>query len=145
MWFQRYQKKMEVQQATKTAFMQYMKTKIGPDEEISAHLLDMIKNSLWTLQENAIPQLPIYDQLHQVNVCVICDRYITGTKICTGSKKHITFSSCQVKSPQFEWSAETVLPSDWSRFTSFTAISKSKSKEKWWLFVLLSVWKSFEE
>jgi hypothetical protein len=70
--------KIEVHQAAKTAFMHLMKTKIGPDEEIPENLLDIIKNSLSKPQENVISHLPIYDQLHQANICVICDRYITG-------------------------------------------------------------------
>ncbi len=70
--------KIEVYQSAKTAFMHLMKTKIGPDEEIPENLLDIIENSLSTPQENVIPHLPIYDQIHQANVCVICDRYITG-------------------------------------------------------------------
>jgi hypothetical protein len=94
--------KIEVYQSAKTAFMHLMKTKIGPDEEIPENLLDIIENSLSTPQENVIPHLPIYDQIHQANVCVICDRYITGINdLYWIKKKNITFSSCQVMYPYF--------------------------------------------
>jgi len=84
--------KIEVYQAAKTAFMHLMKTKIGPDEEIPENLLDIIENSLLTPQENVIPHLPIYDQLHQANVCVICDRYITGINDLYWIKKNTLLS-----------------------------------------------------
>ena len=72
--------------------MHLMKTKIGPDEEIPENLLDIIENSLSTPQENVIPYLPIYDQLHQANVCVICDRYITGINDLYWIKKNTLLS-----------------------------------------------------
>ena len=56
-----------------------MKTKIGQDEEIPDEILQMIHQSLSTEQNGRNIEIPLYDQLHQANVCVICDRFITGT------------------------------------------------------------------
>jgi hypothetical protein len=54
-----------------------MKTKIGPDEKIPDELLEKINTSLSSYKTENTVHIPIYDQLHQANVCVICDRFIT--------------------------------------------------------------------
>jgi hypothetical protein len=64
-----------------------MKTKIGQDETIPDDLLQMILQSLSTEQNGRNIEIPLYDQLHQANVCAICDRFITGTADLNWIKK----------------------------------------------------------
>jgi hypothetical protein len=70
---------IEVEHSTKRAFEHLMKTKVGPDEKIPDELLEKINASLSSYETEKSIQIPIYDQLHQANVCVMCDRFITGT------------------------------------------------------------------
>jgi hypothetical protein len=56
-----------------------MKTKIGADEKIPKYLLEQIKETISLAKNGQNIGVPIYDQVHQANVCVICDRIITGT------------------------------------------------------------------
>jgi hypothetical protein len=72
-------KNIEIENSVKKAFEHIMKTKIGQDETIPDDLLQMIHKSLTTEQNGRNIEIPLYDQLHQANVCVICDRFITGT------------------------------------------------------------------
>jgi hypothetical protein len=48
----------------------------------------MIHQSLSTAQNGRNIEIPLYDQLHQANVCVICDRFITGTADLNWIEKH---------------------------------------------------------
>ena len=70
---------IEVELSVKKAFEHLMKTKVGPDEKIPDELLEKINTSLSSYKTENTVHIPIYDQLHQANVCVICDRFITGT------------------------------------------------------------------
>jgi hypothetical protein len=70
---------IEVEHSVKKAFEHLMKTKIGPDEKIFDELWEKINTSLSSYESEKSIQIPIYDQLHQANVCVICDCFITGT------------------------------------------------------------------
>ena len=70
---------IEVEHSTKRAFEHLMKTKVGPDEKIPDELLEKINASLSSYETEKSIQIPIYDQLHQANVCVMCDRFIIGT------------------------------------------------------------------
>jgi hypothetical protein len=72
-------KLIEVELSVKKAFEHVMKTKVGPDEKIPDELLEKINTSLSSYKSEKSVQIPIYDQLHQANVCVICDLFITGT------------------------------------------------------------------
>jgi len=70
---------IEVELSVKKAFEHLMKTKVGPDEKIPDELLEKINKALSSYTTDNTVHIPIYDQLHQANVCVICDRFITGT------------------------------------------------------------------
>jgi hypothetical protein len=70
---------IEVEHSVKKAFEHLMKTKVGPDEKIPDELLEKINTSLSSYKSEKSVQIPIYDQLHQANVCVNCDCFITGT------------------------------------------------------------------
>ena len=72
-------KNIKIESSVKKAFDHIMKTKIGQDETIPHDLLQMIHQSLSTEHNGRNNEIPLYDQLHQANVCVICDRFITGT------------------------------------------------------------------
>ncbi len=69
---------IEVEIATKKAFEHLMKTKIGADEKIPENILEQIKDIISLPKYGQNIGIPIYDQVHQANVCVICDRFITG-------------------------------------------------------------------
>jgi hypothetical protein len=64
-----------------------MKTKVGHDETFPNDLLEMIHQSLSIDQNVKNIEIPFYDQLQQANVCVICDRFITGTADYIGLTK----------------------------------------------------------
>jgi hypothetical protein len=70
---------IEVERSVEKAFEHLMKTKVGPDEKIPDELLEKINASLSSHKSEKSVQIPIYDQLHQANVYVICDHFITGT------------------------------------------------------------------
>jgi hypothetical protein len=61
------------------AFEHIMKTKIGHDELIPDNIMEHIHQLLSTEEDKEKMEIPLYDQIHQANVCVICDRFITGT------------------------------------------------------------------
>jgi hypothetical protein len=81
-------KNIEIETAVKKAFEHIMKTKIGQDETIPDDSLQMIHQSLSTEQNGRNIEIPQYDQLHQANVCVICDRFVTGTADLNWIKKN---------------------------------------------------------
>jgi hypothetical protein len=56
-----------------------MKTKIAVDEKIPENIVKQIKDIISLPINGQNIGIPIYDQVHQANVCVICDRFITGT------------------------------------------------------------------
>jgi len=65
-----------------------MKTKIGADEKIPEYLLEQIKETISLPKNGQNIGIQIYDQVHQANVCVICDRFITGTAEIKWIKKN---------------------------------------------------------
>ncbi len=71
--------KVEIEGPMSKAFQHIMKTKIGHDEIIPDNILEHIHQSLSTEENGETIEIPLYDQIHQANVCVICDRFITGT------------------------------------------------------------------
>jgi len=81
-------KNIKIESSVKKAFDHIMKTKIGQDETIPDDVLQMIHQSLSTEQNGRNIEIPLYDQLHQANVCVICDRFITGTADLNWIKKN---------------------------------------------------------
>jgi hypothetical protein len=81
-------KNIEIESSVKKAFEHIMKTEIGQDETIPDDLLQMIHQSLSTEQNGRNIEIPLYDQSHQANVCVICDRFITGAADLNWIKKN---------------------------------------------------------
>jgi hypothetical protein len=81
-------KNIEIENSVKKANEHIMKTKIGQDETIPDDLLQVIHQSISTEQSGRNIEIPLYDQLHQANVCVICDRFITGTVDLNWIKKN---------------------------------------------------------
>jgi hypothetical protein len=80
-------KYIEIENSVKKAFEHIMKTNIGQDETIPDNLLQVIHQSISTEQNGRNIEIPLY-QLHQANVCVICDRFITGTADLNWIKKN---------------------------------------------------------
>jgi hypothetical protein len=64
--------KVEVEVSRLKAFQHVMKTKVGHDEIIPDNILDFIHQSLSTDKNEKNIEIPLYDQIHQVDVCVIC-------------------------------------------------------------------------
>jgi len=81
-------KNIEIENSVKKAFEHIMKTKIGQDETISDDILQVIHRSNSNEQNGRNIEIPLYDQLHQANVCIICDRFITGTADLNWIKKN---------------------------------------------------------
>jgi hypothetical protein len=79
---------IEVKIATKKAFEHIMNTKNGADEKIPEYLLEQIKETISLPKNGQNIGIQIYDQVHQANVCVICDRFITGTAEIKWIKKN---------------------------------------------------------
>ncbi len=79
---------IEVKIATKKAFEHLMKTKIGANEKYPENILEQIKEKISLPKNGQNIGIPIYDQVHQANVCVICDRFITGTADIKWIKKN---------------------------------------------------------
>ncbi len=65
-----------------------MKTKIAVDEKIPENIVKQIKDIISLPINGQNIGIPIYDQVHQANVCVICDRFITGTAEIKWIKKN---------------------------------------------------------
>ncbi len=57
-------------------------------ETISDDILQVIHRSNSNEQNGRNSEIPLYDQLHQANVCIICDRFITGTADLNWIKKN---------------------------------------------------------
>ena len=57
-----------------------MKTNIGNDELFSNEIRETINNVIRDPNNGKAIQIPIYEQCHQANVCVCCDRFICGTE-----------------------------------------------------------------
>ena len=73
-------KNVETEEAKKKAFYHMMKTKIENDELFSDEIRETINNVIRDPNNEKAIQIPIYEQCHQANVCVCCDRFICGTE-----------------------------------------------------------------
>ena len=60
---------IEIENSVKKAFEHIMKTKIGQDETIPDDILQVIHRSNSNEQNGRNIEIPLYDQLHQANVC----------------------------------------------------------------------------
>jgi hypothetical protein len=79
--------KVEIEVPMSMAFQHIMKTKIGYDELIPDNIMEQIHQLLSREENGEKIEIPLYDQIHQANVCVICDRFITGTAELNWIKK----------------------------------------------------------
>jgi hypothetical protein len=71
---------VETKSAKQKAFSHMMKTKIGNDEVFLEEVWDTINKVIEDNNNGMELQIPIYEQCHQANVCVCCDRFICGTE-----------------------------------------------------------------
>jgi hypothetical protein len=71
---------VETEEAIQKAFHHMMKTKIGHDELFSDEIREAVTKVVGDSNNGTEVQIPIYEQCHQANVCVCCDRFICGTE-----------------------------------------------------------------
>ena len=72
-------KMVNAEEPQTTAFYHIMKTKIEADEHLTKDVREKIGLNTRNVTTNGNIS-PLYDQIHQSNVCVCCDRFITGTE-----------------------------------------------------------------
>ncbi len=70
---------VEVTDSKAKAFHHILKTRIRHDEQLSHEILDFIQNQGKFKGSGDSSSIPLYEQCHQANVCVCCDRFICGT------------------------------------------------------------------
>jgi len=70
---------VEVTDSKAKAFHHILKTRIRHDEQLSHEILDFIQNQGRFKGSGDSSSIPLYEQCHQANVCVCCDRFICGT------------------------------------------------------------------
>ncbi len=70
---------VEVTDSKAKAFHHILKTRIRHDEQLSHEILDFIQNQGKFKDSGDSSSIPLYEQCHQANVCVCCDRFICGT------------------------------------------------------------------
>jgi hypothetical protein len=70
---------VEVRDSKAKAFHHILKTRIRHDEQLSHEILDFIQNQGKFKGSGDSSSIPLYEQCHQANVCVCCDRFICGT------------------------------------------------------------------
>jgi hypothetical protein len=70
---------VEVTDSKAKAFQHILKTRIGHNEQLSKEVLDFMENQRKFKDGDSSNLIPLYEQVHQANVCVCCDRFICGT------------------------------------------------------------------
>jgi hypothetical protein len=70
---------VEVTDSKAKAFQHILKTRIGHNEQLSKEVLDFMENQRKFKDGDSSSLIPLYEQCHQANVCVCCDRFIFGT------------------------------------------------------------------
>jgi hypothetical protein len=131
--------KVEIEVPMSMAFQHIMKTKIGHDELIPDNIMEQIHQLLSREENGEKIEIPLYDQIHQANVCVICDRFITGTAELNWIKK---ITLLQHKSRLVISDINSELQQCYQigfRSTWIIIVTKSKSEEKWGISLLLTV------
>jgi hypothetical protein len=79
LWFiPRISEFFEVIQSNRNAFKHLMKTKVTHNEIFMDEVKDNIRLTSPSTDKFSLVTIPIYDQCHQANVCVCCDRFICG-------------------------------------------------------------------
>jgi len=70
---------VEVMDFKAKTFHHILKTRICHDEQLSHEILDFIQKQDEIKGSGDSSTIPLYEQCHQANVCVCCDRFICGT------------------------------------------------------------------
>jgi hypothetical protein len=70
---------VNVEEPQRSAFYHIMKTKIEADEHLTKDIRDKIGLNTKNVTTNGNMR-PLFNQIHQSNVCVCCDRFLTGTE-----------------------------------------------------------------
>jgi hypothetical protein len=70
---------VEIMDSKAKAFHHILKTRIGHNEQLSKEVLDFMENKEKLKECDYSSNIPLYEQCHQANICVCCDRFICGT------------------------------------------------------------------
>ena len=70
---------VEVMNSKAKAFHHILKTRIHHDKQLSHEILDFIQKQDKIKGSGDSSSIHSYEQCHQANVCVCCDRFICGT------------------------------------------------------------------
>jgi hypothetical protein len=91
----RISKFVEVMDSKAKAFHHILKTRIRHDEKLSKEISDFIESHEIIKGDGNSSTIPLYEQCHQANICVCCDRFICGTDELCWIKKILYFSKNQ--------------------------------------------------
>jgi hypothetical protein len=86
---------VEITDSKAKAFHHILKTRIRHDEQLSHEMLDFIQKQGKIKGSGDSSSIPLYEQCHQANVCVCCDRLIVGLMNCIGLRKLLSFNKSQ--------------------------------------------------
>jgi hypothetical protein len=86
---------VEVMDSKAKAFHHILKTRIRHDEKLSKEISDFIESHEIIKGDGNSSTIPLYEQCHQANICVCCDRFICGTDELCWIKKILYFSKNQ--------------------------------------------------
>jgi len=78
---------VETVQSKAKAYQHMLKTRIGHNEQLSQEVMDFIQQQQSNIENSESSTIPLYEQCHQANVCVCCDRFICGTEELCWIKK----------------------------------------------------------
>jgi hypothetical protein len=68
-----------------------LKTRTGHNEQLSKEVLDFIEKQENIKEYNHSGTIPLYEQCHQANICVWCDRFIVELMNYVGSSQGLSF------------------------------------------------------
>jgi hypothetical protein len=86
---------VEVMDSKAEAFHHILKIRIHHDEQLSKEILDFIESHEKIKGDGNSSTISLYEQCHQANICVCCDRFICGTDELCWIKKILYFSKNQ--------------------------------------------------
>ena len=99
---------VEVTDSKAKAFQHILKTRIGHNEQLSKEVLDFMENRRKFKDGDSSNLIPLYEQVHQANVCVCCDRFICGTdELCWINKTTLLLRKSRLVLPDLNIQLES--------------------------------------
>jgi hypothetical protein len=99
---------VEVTDSKAKAFQHILKTRIGHNEQLSKEVLDFMENQRKFKDGDSSSLIPLYEQVHQANVCVCCDRFICGTdELCWIKKTTLLLQKSRLVLPDLNIQLES--------------------------------------